>query len=113
MTQDNQTAEEILQTIGASAKSAARELAQTSPDKINKALQAISKKLVASSAEIIKANNLDVEVGKQKNLTDALIDRLTLNEERIEAISSTRYLNVVVIFGGNHEVDTVILSAFV
>ncbi|MEM7618367.1 MAG: glutamate-5-semialdehyde dehydrogenase [Pseudomonadota bacterium] len=89
MTQENQSAEEIVHNIGASAKSAAQQLAQISSDQTNSALHTISQKLKASSAEIIKANNIDVEAGRQKNLTDALIDRLTLSEERIEAIAQS------------------------
>jgi glutamate-5-semialdehyde dehydrogenase len=76
-----------LQTKGAAARRAARELARTSTDVKNRALAAIADALVAHSAEILRANEQDVKGGRESGLTDAVIDRLTLTEERIANIA--------------------------
>jgi len=53
----------------------------------NKALKEIAKVLLANQAEIIKANAIDVAAEKAKGTKAALIDRLSLNEKRIQDIS--------------------------
>lgn len=75
--------------IGSSAKSAAAHLAQTSTDEINTVLKDISGAITHSKEQIIKANRQDLDGAKNKNLTPAMIDRLTLNEERIDAIAQS------------------------
>lgn len=75
--------------IGSSAKSAAAHLAQTSTDEINDVLKDIVGAITHSKEQIIKANRQDLDSAKGKNLTPALIDRLTLNEERIDAIAQS------------------------
>ena len=52
----------------------------------NAALAAISENLWLHRAEILDANGQDVEYGKKSGLTDALIDRLLLDEKRLDAI---------------------------
>ena len=75
--------------MGTSARSAARLLAQIPADNVNKALHDISSSLIEATAQIIEANNKDVLAAREKNLTEALIDRLTLNQERIEAMAQS------------------------
>ena len=48
---------------------------------------AISSGLIINANDILRANALDVENAKQSGISSALIDRLTLNDERINAIS--------------------------
>jgi glutamate-5-semialdehyde dehydrogenase len=76
-----------LTTKGSAAKAAARQLGRTSTDVKNQALAAIADALTANSAEILRANELDVQRARDAGLTDAVIDRLTLTEERIANIS--------------------------
>jgi len=88
-TQSNQAPDDIIREIGASAKSAATELVNISSEDINTALKSLSKNLIAASSLIIEANQIDVKAGQDKGLTDALIDRLVLNEDRIKAIAQS------------------------
>lgn len=48
---------------------------------------AISSGLIINANDILRANALDVENAKRSGISSALIDRLTLNDERINAIS--------------------------
>ncbi len=57
-----------------------------SGEKINTALEEIARVLVLSKKEILAANALDIEAAKGK-LSDSLIDRLFLNEERIDSMA--------------------------
>ena len=68
-----------LQTKGDAARRAARELARTSTDVKNRALEGIADSLLDHADEIIAANVVDVQGGKGAGLTPAVIDRLTLN----------------------------------
>ena len=75
--------------IGINAKKAARILAKTSAEQKNYALQAMSKYVLADIKIILEANKLDVENSKSKNLSESFIDRLELNDERVQSISDT------------------------
>ncbi len=75
--------------IGINAKKAARVLAKTSAEQKNHALQAMSKYVLADKKIILEANKLDVENSKSKNLSESFIDRLELNDERVQSISDT------------------------
>ncbi|MCH7809637.1 MAG: glutamate-5-semialdehyde dehydrogenase [Chloroflexi bacterium] len=77
-----------LQTKGDAARRAARELARTSTDVKNRALEGIADSLLDRADEIIAANAIDVEGGKEAGLTPAVIDRLTLNHDRLAAIAA-------------------------
>ena len=77
-----------LQTKGDAARRAARELARTSTDVKNRALEGIADSLLDHADEIIAANVVDVQGGKGAGLTPAVIDRLTLNHERLAAIAT-------------------------
>ncbi len=55
----------------------------------NDALQAIADALRHNKTYIIEENNKDLKNGKEAGLSDALLDRLMLNEERIEGIAKS------------------------
>ncbi|HZK86698.1 MAG TPA: glutamate-5-semialdehyde dehydrogenase [Syntrophomonas sp.] len=80
----NREMETILLEQGRRAKQAARFLATASTDIKNSALLNMAQSIEARSAEIMAANQLDLERGKQQGLTAALLDRLALNETRIQ-----------------------------
>lgn len=69
------------------AKRAARALALLSSTVKNKALSAMADGLVRASERLTAENAKDVEAGKKAGLSPALIDRLTLNPKRIEAMA--------------------------
>lgn len=75
-----------LEIMGANAKKAARFLMNAGSEK-DVALFAIAKALRENSDKIISANNADIENGKKAGLTDSLLDRLRLTEERIEGMA--------------------------
>ncbi|ELB2748562.1 glutamate-5-semialdehyde dehydrogenase [Vibrio alginolyticus] len=77
-----------LTNMGKAAKDAAFELATVSTAQKNQALAIIADELEANSAAILAANAKDIELGREAGLTDALLDRLLLNEERLTAIAN-------------------------
>jgi len=77
----------MLEQLGMNAKKAATVLTDTSTQQKNEALLLISKALVDHADEIIAKNNIDLENGKRAGLSDGLLDRLMLNEERIKGIA--------------------------
>ncbi|EOX4424741.1 glutamate-5-semialdehyde dehydrogenase [Vibrio alginolyticus] len=77
-----------LTNMGKAAKDAAFELATASTAQKNQALAIIADELEANSAAILTANAKDIELGREAGLTDALLDRLLLNEERLTAIAN-------------------------
>ncbi len=74
--------------MGKAAKDAAFELATASTAQKNQALAIIADELGANSVAILAANAKDIELGREAGLTDALLDRLLLNEERLTAIAN-------------------------
>ncbi len=74
--------------MGKAAKDAAFELATASTAQKNQALAIIADELEANSAAILAANAKDIELGREAGLTDALLDRLLLNEERLMGIAN-------------------------
>ncbi|EIJ6616065.1 glutamate-5-semialdehyde dehydrogenase [Vibrio parahaemolyticus] len=77
-----------LTNMGKAAKDAAFELATASTAQKNQALAIIADELEANSAAILTANAKDIELGRETGLTDALLDRLLLNEERLTGIAN-------------------------
>ena len=76
-----------LRKIGKAATSAARSLASLSGDVRNKAISNIADGLSSSRSEIVLENGRDIEKGRKKGLSEAVLDRLLLNDERIDVIA--------------------------
>ncbi len=76
-----------LELKGEKAKKASYFLANLSSVEKDNALKNISKKLVERSDEIIKANSLDLYNAMEKGTSKTMLDRLSLNKDRIEAIA--------------------------
>ncbi|MEZ8270485.1 glutamate-5-semialdehyde dehydrogenase [Vibrio splendidus] len=77
-----------LTNMGIAAKDAAFHLATASTAQKNEALAIIADELQANAATILEANAKDIELGREAGLTDALLDRLLLNEERLTGIAN-------------------------
>ncbi|KAA8676744.1 glutamate-5-semialdehyde dehydrogenase [Vibrio gigantis] len=77
-----------LTNMGIAAKEAAFHLATASTAQKNKALAIIADELEANAATILEANAKDIDLGREAGLTDALLDRLLLNEERLTGIAN-------------------------
>jgi glutamate-5-semialdehyde dehydrogenase len=77
-----------VQDICRSAKAAARALAQVDTAVKDAALEAIAAALVDRSEEILAANDRDMQLAIESDLSAALLDRLRLDSGRIEAIAA-------------------------
>ena len=73
---------------GSNARLASKELAKLSSDIKNEALLRIANTLESRCQDIIQVNAKDIDAGKEKGLTDALLDRLLLNQDRIVGMAN-------------------------
>jgi len=71
------------------AKNASYKLALLSSDTKNQVLRDCARFIVDNSDEIIAANELDMKAGKSKNMSEGLLDRLLLTDERIKGIAAS------------------------
>jgi glutamate-5-semialdehyde dehydrogenase len=69
------------------AKQATKVLGNLSTAQKNEALRLMADSLIAEQASIIKANQLDLQRGRDAGTSPSLLDRLALNESRIEAMA--------------------------
>ena len=74
--------------ICAEAKRASRRLAMLGSNVKNAALEAIAAALIERTPEILEANARDLEAGRESGLSSALLDRLALDERRVEDIAA-------------------------
>ena len=70
------------------ARAASLALARLDTATKDAALEAMALALTDRSEEILEANARDVEAGAQAGLTPALVDRLTLTEQRLEGMAA-------------------------
>ncbi|MGL6258211.1 glutamate-5-semialdehyde dehydrogenase [Vibrio sp. WXL210] len=77
-----------LTIMGQAAKQAAFELATASTQQKNRALALIADELEANEATILAANGKDIALGREAGLSEALLDRLLLNSDRLQAIAN-------------------------
>lgn len=89
VTDSSNDAQNIVQILGVAAKAASAIIAQAPTDLINKTLQDIAVSIKNNAADILKANTKDVAAAKDKDLTSALVDRLTLDEDRLDGIAQS------------------------
>ena len=73
--------------MGARARAAASVLAYASPEAKTKALLTAADSMVAATDYIIAENAKDLDFGREKGLTDAMMDRLMLDADRITAMA--------------------------
>ena len=69
------------------AKQAARKLAGAGTEVKNAALIAMADAMMAQQAALLDANAADVAAGRERGLSEALLDRLTLNGKRVTAMA--------------------------
>ena len=79
---------DTVKEVAQRAKNAARELRMLTRDQKDDALRVIAARLKAEKDFISTQNYLDLEAARAVGTSEALIDRLTLNGERIEAIAN-------------------------
>jgi glutamate-5-semialdehyde dehydrogenase len=76
-----------MREIGGQARAAARIVANAPPERRSEALRAAARAIRARAPAILQANAYDLEEARGRSLTAALIDRLTLDPARIEAMA--------------------------
>jgi glutamate-5-semialdehyde dehydrogenase len=77
----------IMDQMGEKALTASRTLALLSPESKNKCLLQMADAIEDSAKEIKTANKKDLKAGKEKGLSNAMLDRLELTDERIAAMA--------------------------
>ncbi len=73
--------------LGRAARAAAAELALAGPAQKDDALRAAANALRARADKIMAASAIDMSAAKAKGLSGSMLDRLLLNEDRIEAMA--------------------------
>ncbi len=79
--------EATIHQMGQQAREAAYRLNQLSTEDKNQILAKMAGKLRHATAAIIAANAKDLKAGEQKGLSSAMLDRLRLDKDRVEAIA--------------------------
>jgi len=82
-----QSVADVMRAIGRGARAAALALCLASTDQKNRALRAASASLRARRHKIIAANDRDMRAAAAKDVSPALLDRLKLDEKRVEAMA--------------------------
>ncbi len=76
-----------LNEMGAKAQAAGYQLQKLSAAEKNKGLEAVAEKLMSDSAEILAANEKDIENAVANGMHAGMVDRLRLTEDRIKAMA--------------------------
>jgi len=84
---DTDSIETLMNELGRHAKAASRVLMSASTADKNTALIAIAEAIVGRQADLIAENKKDLDAGRARGLSAALMDRLELNAERIESMA--------------------------
>lgn len=79
---------QYMDKLGHDAKVASKVLSQASEGKKNEALKNIALEIEAKRNEILEENDKDLKAAKEKDIGSALIDRLELNDSRIDSMIS-------------------------
>ncbi|HQO57094.1 MAG TPA: glutamate-5-semialdehyde dehydrogenase [Candidatus Omnitrophota bacterium] len=80
------TTEQTIKTMARKAKAAARTLALTRAAEKNKALKFMAQALLENRSRILAENQKDVAAAQKAQHPQALVDRLTLNDKRIQGM---------------------------
>jgi len=80
---------EYTDSIAKRANGAKREIRTLKTSIKNDVLKLLAEELLKNKESIMKENAKDIEAGKEKNLSPALLDRLLLNEKRIDSLANS------------------------
>jgi glutamate-5-semialdehyde dehydrogenase len=78
---------DLIEEYGARARAAARVLARLDTGRKNAGLTAMADQLMARTESILEANRADVGAATGGGLTGAMVERLTLNPKRVQAMA--------------------------
>ena len=82
------TLEDYMAELGSKARKAAKQLRISSEEQRNAAITAMANEIRSASDAIQSANAIDMEAGKAKGLSPAMLDRLALDAGRIDAVAA-------------------------
>jgi len=71
------------------AKRASRDLANESASRKDRAVREMADSLELRTGEILEENAVDIAAGRKKGLSNALLDRLRLDEDRVRAMAAS------------------------
>lgn len=77
----------MLEQLGIKAKNAEKVLMVTGTEEKNRILKNIADALIKNTEKIIKANDIDIQNGKNNGMANSLLDRLKLDAKRIEGMA--------------------------
>ena len=77
-----------LNEIGIRARSASEQLAHLNTEQTNKILLLVAERMVLSIPSILEANAADLKMGEEMGLKGAIMERLTLTDQRIRDIAT-------------------------
>ena len=80
--------QDTMNGLGQSARAAAHTLSLAPATQKKRALDAAAKAIRARVVDIVAANEIDMKAGEEKGLSKAMLDRLLLTPERIEAMAA-------------------------
>lgn len=86
--EDEREVTSYVRVVAERAKAAGRRLAHLSPEIKNKALLKMAAGIRAEAGRIQESNRADLEAGRRKGLSEAMLDRLELSDGRIEAMAA-------------------------
>ncbi len=75
-------------TVAERARRARGELATARRSRKDETLQGMAQGLLDNAAAILSANRKDVEAGRERGTSEAMLDRLSLDEQRIRALAA-------------------------
>ena len=87
MTTDGADAHKAVEEAARAARGTVADLAAVPGERLDQALRAIADGLVGSSAPVLAANEEDMTAAREAGLGGGLLDRLRLDEARLEAIA--------------------------
>ena len=81
------TVDKLVKDMAVKAKDAARQLRGLGQEKKDAALELMAVRLIERQTEIVQENAKDLSAAKEKGLTSAMIDRLTLDPMTIQSMA--------------------------
>ncbi len=82
------TIQQTIHQMGQQARAAAYKLAKLSSDEKNAILRAMASSIRGQASKLLEANAKDLVAGREKGLSSAMLDRLKLDDTRIEAMAA-------------------------
>ena len=76
-----------VEELGRRAKQASRQMNRMGTKQKNQILALAAQALVDEQEEILKANAMDIEAARKKNMPEPMVDRLVLSESRIAGMA--------------------------